>query len=68
MKDNIFDYIVLEQLNKYAKGLSGADNEILSAENFLLAVVNMLTNEPAPDTVSKIPQHIKRELSAICEC
>ncbi len=68
MKDNIFDYIVLEQLNKYAKGLSGADNEILSAENFLLAVVNMLTNEPTPDTVSKIPQHIKRELSAICEC
>lgn len=68
MENNFFDYIVLEQLNKYAITLSGTDNKILSAENFLLAVVNMLTNQPVPETIAKIPQHIKRELSAICEC
>ena len=68
MKYNISEYYVLEQLNKYAKTLSGPNNNILSAENFLLAVVNILLGEPVPEYISPLPKNMKKELSAICEC
>lgn len=73
MKKNGLDYSTLERLNSYAKTLSGPNNEILSAENYLLAVVNILAGEPSPEHIfpygfDPIPEYIKRELSAICEC
>ena len=70
MKDNISEYYVLEQIGKYAQSLSGADYDILSAENYLLAVVNILTGEPIPVHImtSPLPKDIEKELSVICEC
>lgn len=73
MKYNISDYNDLEQINTYAKTLSGPDNETLSAENYLLAVVNILTDEPIPSSVFKFGfntflSSMTRELSAVCEC
>ena len=51
MKDNQNEYSKLERINRYAKTLSGPGNEVLSAENYLLAVVNLLTNEEVPPNI-----------------
>ena len=73
MKNNERDYIIFEGLSSYAKTLSCSKNSILSAENYLLAVVNVLTGEPVPSSIfpygfNPIPKDIAKELSAMCEC
>lgn len=49
MKNNISEYRVLEQLWKYAKTLGLPGEDTLTAEKFLLAVIDSLTDEFVPE-------------------